>query len=231
MEPPKTILAARKRARLHLTLAVDAIEPVETGRVLDTCRVAGRIVAVHRGKAQVGASVQLRLPCWDASRDRPEPPGPSRLHYNAAMPAALDVWGRLDGDVLNAVSFEAVAEALEIVDRLAARLSHLPRRDASAVETAMIGAGAGLALKEAGRGGLVVFTVRPEPCVQSATIMARYGPEHRFEPPHPERPLPAPWYLSFEREWGMLHFAIEMTEPHNLDGCLVEVILDFSGRR
>lgn len=62
-------------------------------------------------------------------------------------------------------------------------------------------------------------------------VRARYGAEARFAPvPPPGRALPAPWYVAYRQDWGQLSFGFLATERRRLDGCLVELALDWTRR-
>lgn len=90
------------------------------------------------------------------------------------------------------------------------------------------GPGGSVVSAELRTSGLLILTLPPDPCLRPDAIHARYGIEHGLTPVSPHRALPAPWYLTYHAGAVRTAFGFLMTEPHRFDGCLVEIVIDWS---
>lgn len=75
------------------------------------------------------------------------------------------------------------------------------------------------------RGGLLILTVNPQPCLTRAAVIARFGSNPELAVPTPREPADSPVYLKYPMAWGVVSFGFQRSG----DGCLRDVVLDGTG--
>jgi hypothetical protein len=81
--------------------------------------------------------------------------------------------------------------------------------------------------KSKDNGQFLMLEVNARRCVQTATVLARYGREDDLDVPTPRQPADAPVYVTYHRDWGTLSFGFERTGMK----CLRNVVLDIAAAK
>jgi hypothetical protein len=109
--PPDVVEAERESADFRIVVRVESVEPCE--EMVRDCLTRGLLRGVveeshrqgwFRARPKVGERVAVRLQCW--FWDGSGPPGEDRLVAGGGRePGRVEVWGRMEGDVVESLSF------------------------------------------------------------------------------------------------------------------------------